>query len=50
MRTCEGKKTRRGKKITKRNQEKFNPSLKGDEMKGRGDLACPSYLLPCSIH
>ena len=35
MRTCECKKTRRGKKITIRKQEQFNSSLKGHQMKGR---------------
>ena len=43
MRTCACKKTRRGKKITTRKQGQFNPSLKGDQMKGRRDPACPSY-------
>ena len=39
MRTCACKKTRRGKKITTRKQGQFNPSLKGDQMKGRRDPA-----------
>ena len=26
------------------------PNRKGDQMKGRRDPACPSYLLPCSVH
>lgn len=39
MRTCECKKTRGGEKITTRKQEQFDPSLKGDQMKGRRDPA-----------
>ena len=42
MRNCACKKTRRAKKIT-RKQGQFNLSLKGDQMKGRRDPACPSY-------